>query len=315
MRYLKSGIALLLVAAGMTQICGAQAKPDESITQKAVEQFQTAPLNVVPLGKGIFLFSGDGANIVAIADDATTVIVDSGIESRVDELAGALSNTTHRPVTSLINTTWHFDHTGGNTFFGSSGTVIVAQENIAKELASGRSVPFVGLRDGPYPSQALPTRTFKTDLALEQGLERLDLINYGSAHTDGDTVVFVTPDNIAIVGDIFSNPYYPVIDLSSGGSIDGLINAVDKILARIGEETKIVPGHGLLATRADLVAYRDMLATVRDRVRTLIEAGKPMDQVVAAGPTRDFDGKWGGGYVSPTAFVQMVFSSLTAQQP
>jgi glyoxylase-like metal-dependent hydrolase (beta-lactamase superfamily II) len=299
----------------MTQICGAQAKPDESITQKAVEQFQTAPLNVVPLGKGIFLFSGDGANIVAIADDATTVIVDSGIESRVDELAGALSNTTHRPVTSLINTTWHFDHTGGNTFFGSSGTVIVAQENIAKELASGRSVPFVGLRDGPYPSQALPTRTFKTDLALEQGLERLDLINYGSAHTDGDTVVFVTPDNIAIVGDIVSNPYYPVIDLSSGGSIDGLINAVDKILARIAEDTKIVPGHGLLATRADLMAYRDMLVSVRDRIRTLIEAGKSMNEVVAAGPPRDLDGKWGGGYVSSAAFVQMVFSSLTAQQP
>jgi glyoxylase-like metal-dependent hydrolase (beta-lactamase superfamily II) len=315
MRCLKSGIALALLAMGMTRICGAQAKADESITRKAERQFQTAPLKTVPLGKGIFLFSGDGANIVAIADDVATVLVDSGIGSRVDELAVALGNTTHRPVTCLINTTWHFDHTGGNSFFGSSGTVIVAQENIARELASGRSIPFVGLRDGPYPPQALPTRTFKTNLALEQGLEQLDLINYGSAHTDGDTVVFMAPDNIAIVGDIFSNPYYPVIDLSSGGSIDGLIHTVDQILARVGEETKIVPGHGLLATRADLVAYRDMLVSVRGRVHTLIEAGKSMDEVVAAGPTRDFDGKWGGGYVSSAAFVQMVFSSLTAQRP
>jgi len=315
MRCLNSGIALVLLAAGMTQICGAQAKADESITQKAERQFQTAQLNTVPLGEGIFLFSGDGANIVAIADDATTLLVDSGIGSRVDELAVALGNTTHRPVTCLINTTWHFDHTGGNTFFGSSGTVIVAQENIAKELASGRSVPFVGLRDGPYPSQALPTRSFRTNLALEQGLERLDLVSYGPAHTDGDTVVYLTPDNIVILGDIFSNPYYPVIDLSSGGSIDGLIYTVDQILARIGKETKIVPGHGLLATRADLVAYRDMLGSVRDRVRTLIEAGKSVDQVVAAAPTRDFDGKWGGGYVSSADFVQMVFSSLTARRP
>ena len=315
MRCLKSGIALVLLVTGTSRICGAQVKADESITQKAERQFQTAPLNTVPLGKGIFLFSGNGANIVAITDDTTTVLVDSGIASRVDELAVALSHTTHRPVTCVINTTWHFDHTGGNTFFGSSGTVILAQENIAKELTSGRSVSFVGLRDGPYPSQALPTRTFKTNLALEQGLERLDLVNYGSAHTDGDTVVYLTPANIAIVGDIFSNPYYPVIDLSAGGSLEGLISAVDQILARITPETKIVPGHGALATRADLMAYRDMLATVRDRVRTLIEAGKPMDQVVAAGPTRDFDGKWGGGYVSSAAFVQMAFSSLTVQRP
>lgn len=315
MRCLKGGLVLVLLAGGLTRICRAQARADVSITQEAVRQFQTAPLNTVPLGKGIFLFSGDGANVVAITDDATTVLVDSGIASRIDELSQALWNVTHRPVTCLIDTTWHFDHTGGNTFFGSGGIVIIAQENISKEMASARTVPFVGLRDGPYPPQGLPTRTFKTNLALDHGHERLDLVNYGSAHTDGDTVVYLTPDNIAIVGDIFSNPYYPVIDLSSGGSVDGLIHTVDQILARINPETKIVPGHGSLATRADLLAYRDMMGAVRDRIRTLIEEGKSMDQVVAAAPTKDFDGKWGGGYVSSAVFVQMVFSSLTAQRP
>lgn len=315
MRCLKSGIALVLLASRLTPTCGAQAKADESITQKAERQFQTTPLNIVPLGKGIVLLSGDGANVVAITDDATTVLVDSGIASRADELAMAIWNTTHRPVTCLIDTTWHFDHTGGDTFFGSAGTTIIAQENTSKELASARSVPFVGLRHGPDPPQGLPTRTFKTSLAIDQGHERLDLVSYGSAHTDGDTVVYLTPDNIAIVGDIFSNPYYPVIDLSSGGSVEGLIHTVDQILTRINSETKIVPGHGLVATRADLLAYRDMLWAIRDRVRILIEEGKSMDQVVAAAPTKDFDGKWGGGYVSSTAFVQMVFSSLTAQRP
>jgi len=310
--YLNIGLALAVLASGVTRICVAQAKANESVTQKAERQFQNAPFNTVPLGKGIFLFSGDGANVVAIADDSSTVLVDSGIASRVDELAQAIGSDTHRPVTTLINTTWHFDHTGGNTFFGSGGVVIVAQENIAKELASGRSAPFIGLRDGPHPPQGLPTRTFKTNLAIEQGLEQLDLVNYGSAHTDGDTVIYVAPANIAVVGDIFSNPYYPVIDLSSGGSIDGLIYTVDQVLTHINTETKVIPGHGLPATRADLEAYRDMLVSVRDRIRSLIRAGKSIEQVVAADPARDFDAKWGGGYVPSATFVEMVFASLTA---
>jgi cyclase len=310
--YLNTGLVLAVLASGVTRISVAQAKPNESVTQKAESQFRNALFNAAALGNGIFLFSGDGANVVAIADDSSTLLVDSGITSRVDELAQAIGSATHRPVTTLINTSWHFDHTGGNTFFGSAGVVIVAQENIAKELASGRSVPFIGLRDGPYPPQGLPKRTFKTNLAIKQGLEQLDLVNYGSAHTDGDTIIYVAPANIAVVGDVFSNPYYPVIDLSSGGSIDGLIYTVDQILAHINTETKIIPGHGLPANRADLEAYRNMMVSVRDRVRSLIAAGKSIEQVVAADPTRDFDVKWGGGYVPSASFVEMVFASLTA---
>lgn len=307
-----SGLVLLQLTIGYTQMSVAQAKTDGSVTQKAEARFRSAPFNTVPLGRGVFVFSGDGANVVAIADDGSTVLVDSGIASRVDELALAIGSTTHRPVTTLINTSWHFDHTGGNTFFGSSGVIIVAQENIAKEMASSRSVPFIALRDGPYPLQGLPTRTFTTNLAIEQGLEQLNLVNYGSAHTDGDTVVYVEPANIVVVGDIFSNPYYPVIDLSSGGSVDGLIYTVDQILAHVNADTKIIPGHGFLASRADLEGYRDMLASVRDRIRSLIAAGKSIKEVVAAAPARDFDAKWGGGYVPSATFVEMVFASLAA---
>lgn len=124
-----------------------------------------------------------------------------------------------------------------------------------------------------YPPQGLPTRTFKTNLAIEQGLEQLDLVNYGSAHTDGDTVIYVAPANIAVVGDIFSNPYYPVIDLSSGGSIDGLIYTVDQVLAHIDTETKIIPGHGLPATRADLEAHCSR------KVNKTSSCGRPSERV------------------------------------
>ncbi len=179
------------------------------------------------------------------------------------------------------------------------------------QLSSVQSVPFVGLRDGHYPPEALPTVTYSSSMTLHQGPQQLILVNYGSAHTDGDTVVYISPANVAVVGDIFSNHFYPIIDLASGGSIDGVIHSLDEILARTDEQTKIVPGHGPVATRANLEEYRDMLVQVRQRIVDLIAAGKTIDEAVAAAPTREFDAKWGSGYVPPNVFTKMVFSSLT----
>jgi glyoxylase-like metal-dependent hydrolase (beta-lactamase superfamily II) len=147
-------------------------------------------------------------------------------------------------------------------------------------------------------------------MTLQQGSQQLTLENYGSAHTDGDTVIYIVPANVAVVGDIFSNHFYPIIDLVSGGSIDGMIHSLDRILAQTDERTKIVPGHGPVATRADLQDYRDMLVQVRQRIQDLIAAGKTMDEAVAAAPTKDFDAKWGSGYVPADVFTRMVFSSL-----
>jgi hypothetical protein len=129
-------------------------------------------------------------------------------------------------------------------------------------------------------------------MTLHQGSQRLTLANYGSAHTDGDTVIYIAPANVVVVGDIFSNHFYPIIDLASGGSIGGMIRSLDQILAQTDEQTKIVAGHGPVATRADLLDYRDMLVQVRQRIQSLIAAGKTMDEAVAATPTKDFDGKW-----------------------
>jgi glyoxylase-like metal-dependent hydrolase (beta-lactamase superfamily II) len=170
--------------------------------------------------------------------------------------------------------------------------------------------PSLACATANYPQQALPTVTYSKSMALRQGSHRLTLANYGPAHTDGDTIIYIAPANVVVVGDIFSNAFYPIIDLASGGSIDGLILSVDRILAQTDEQTKIVPGHGPVATRADLQAYRDMLVQVRQRIKVLITAGKTMDEAVAAAPTKDFDAKWGSGYVTPDVFTKIVFSSL-----
>jgi len=258
----------------------------------------------------MFMFSGDGGNVTAIVDDGNTLLIDSGIDSRVTELSEAVVKATMRPVTQLVNTHWHFDHIGGNVYFGSEGVSIIAQENVKKRLLSVQDVPFIGLRDGHYPSQALPAVAYSSSMTLNQGSQRLILANYGSAHTDGDTVIYIAPANVVVVGDIFSNHFYPIIDLASGGSIDGMIHSIDQILAQSDERTKIVPGHGPVATRADLQDYRDMLAQVRQRIQALIASGKTIEEAVAAAPTKDFDNKWGGGYVSPDVFTEMAFSSL-----
>jgi cyclase len=238
-------------------------------------------------------------------------VIDSGLASRVTELSEAVFKATMRPVTRLVNTHWHFDHTGGNAYFGSSGVIIIAQENVKKQLSSVQNVPFIGLRDGHYPSQALPGVTYSSSMTVHQGSQQLTLENYGPAHTDGDTVIYIAPANVAVVGDIFSNHVYPIIDLVSGGSIDGMIHSLDRILAQTDSQTKIVPGHGPVATRADLQDYRDMLVHVRQRVKIVAEAGKTIEEAVAGEPTKDVDAQWGKGYVSPDVFVRMVFTSLT----
>jgi cyclase len=304
-------LVLTLTVTGAASPMAGQVRTGETVIQKATEQFENTSLKTTSLGQGLFMFSGDGGNITAIVDDGSTLLIDSGLDSRAAEVSDAIFKTTMRPITRLVNTHWHFDHTGGNVFFGSTGVTIIAQENVKKRLSSVQDVPFVGLRDGHYPPQALPTLTYSSSMTLNQGSQQLTLVNYGSAHTDGDTVTYISPANVVVVGDIFSNHVYPIIDLASGGSIDGMIQSLDRVLAQTDEQTKIVPGHGSVATHADLQDYRDMLVQVRQRIKVLIAAGKTIDETVAAVPTKDFDAKWGGGYVPADVFTKMVFSSLT----
>ena len=302
----------ILLTTGTATLVAAQARTGETVIQKATEQFDNSPLKTISLSTNVFMFSGDGGNVTAVVDNGSTLLIDSGMDSRATELDGAVFKATMRPVTRLVNTHGHFDHIGGNVFLGSSGVTIIAQENVKKLLSSVQNVPFIGLRDGHYPAEALPSVTYASSMVLNQGTQQLTLANYGPAHTDGDTIIYISPANVAVVGDIFSNPFYPIIDLASQGSIDGMIQTVERILAQINDQTQIVPGHGPVARRAELEAYRDMLVVVRQRVERLVVAGKTIDEAVAAAPTKDFDEKWGSGYVTGEVFTKMVFTSLSA---
>src|SRR3989454_4285133 len=160
-------ILALVVAGAASQVTG-QAGTGQTVIQKATEQFENSPLKTTALGQGLFVFSGDGGDVTAIVDNGSTLIIDSGVDTRVTELSDAIFKATMRPVTRVVNTHWHFDHTSGNVFFGSAGVTIIAQENVKKRLSSVQSVPFVGLRDGHYPLQALPTVTYSSSMTLHQ---------------------------------------------------------------------------------------------------------------------------------------------------
>ena len=303
-----------VVISGTAFRAAGQAGTGETVIQKAIEQFESSPLKTTALDKDIWMLSGDGGNVAAIVAEGSTLLIDSGVDSRVSELNAASFKATSRPVTRLVNTHCHFDHTGGNVYFGSEGVTIIAQENVKRQLSSEQNVPLIGLRDGRYPTQALPTVTYSNSMTVNQGGEKLTLVNYGPAHTDGDTIIYIAPANVAVVGDIFSNHFFPIIDVASGGSIDGMIHSLDQILAQTDEQTKIVPGHGPVATRSELQEYRDMLAQVRQRIKVLVASGKTIGEAVAAAPTKDFDARWGSGYVPADVFVRMVFTSLIASR-
>src|SRR5438445_12613555 len=187
-------ILALVVAGAASQVTG-QAGTGQTVIQKATEQFENSPLKTTALGQGLFMLSGDGGDVTAIVDNGSTLLIDSGMDTRVTELSDAIFKAAMRPVTSLVNTHWHFDHTGGNVFFGSAGVTIIAQENVKKRLSSVQSVPFVGLRDGHYPPESLPTITYSSSMTLRQGPQQLTLVNYGPAHTAGDSVVYIPPAN------------------------------------------------------------------------------------------------------------------------
>src|SRR5260370_25009726 len=184
---------MVLSITGTTTLAAAQAKTGETVIQKATEQFDNSPLKTISLSAGVFMFSGDGGNVTAVVDNGSTLLIDSGMDSRSTELDAAVFKATMRPVTRLVNTHGHFDHIGGNVFLGSSGVTIIAQKNVKKLLSSVQKVPFIGMHDGHYPPEALPQIGYASSTTLRKCSHQLTLMNYGPATPHGNTNTSITP--------------------------------------------------------------------------------------------------------------------------
>jgi cyclase len=273
-------------------------------------QVGAPPIQTQQLAANITLLSGPGGNVVVLQGPDGKLVVDTFARPAWPRLKVALADLGAAPVRFVVNTHWHFDHTDNNAPLHADGATLVAHENTKKRLAERHHLAFLDLDIPPFPPAAFPQQTFTDTHSVSLGAESAALARFAPAHTDTDISVHFQKENVLHVGDIFFNGRYPFIDGSTGGAVNGMVAAADKALALADKDTKIVPGHGALATKADLVKYRDMLATARDRVQKLKTAGKSIEQAVAAKPFTDLDPFWGRGRFNGDTFVQIVYTTL-----
>lgn len=286
-----------------------QAPPDPVAAAAATRQQMAAtPIEATRLTDTLTMLSGPGGNVAVLNGPDGKVVVDTFILGAFGPLKQRIDAMGSSPILFAVNTHWHFDHADNNESFQQAGATIVAHANTAKRLAEPHDL--LGMRFGPAPKAALPTRTFAQSHTLQAGGEQLNLAYVPPAHTDTDITIHFTRGNVLHMGDLFFNGMYPFIDASTGGNITGMIAAADRALKLVNATTRIVPGHGPLADRGALAKYRDVLVTVRDRVAKLKKAGRSEKEVVAAGPTADLNPVWGKGFMMPDVFVGIVYNTL-----
>lgn len=251
-----------------------------------------------------------GGNIGVSAGDDGLILVDDQFAPQAEDILAALRILRDEPVRFVLNTHWHGDHTGGNQAMAERGAVIVAHENVRRRMSSEQFMKAFGRTVPPSPPGALPVVTFGDAVTLHFNDDTVRVQHLTAAHTDGDSYVHFVDANVIHAGDVFFNGLYPFIDVSSGGRIDGVIAACDRMLAVADADTRIIPGHGPVTDREGLQAYRDMLAAIRARVAAGIRDGKSLDAIRADKPTADWDAAWGGGFLKPDKFVEIVHDSL-----
>ncbi len=276
----------------------------------AQQDFSKVEIQTEKLSDTVYMMTGSGGNLgVSVGEDAVFVI-DDQFAPLTPKIQAAIAKLSSKPVQFVLNTHWHFDHTGGNENLGKAGAIIVAHENVRKRLSSEGFIEFLGMKTKPEPKVALPVVTFTRDITFRLNGDELMATHAPRAHTDGDSIVRFGKSNVVHMGDTFFNKLYPFIDTSSGGTVAGVLAAADGVLKTAGDGTKIIPGHGPLASKADLKAYRDMLAAISGNIRGQIKAGKTLEQVIASKPSAKYDAVWGKGFLAPEKFVEMVYKNL-----
>ena len=276
------------------------------------QDFSKVEIRAEKLSETTYMLVGAGGNIgLSVGEDAVFVI-DDQFAPLAAKIKAAIARITPKPVQFVLNTHFHFDHTGGNEAFGKDGALIVAHDNVRRRMSRDQLISFV-TSSSPQPASpkvALPVITVAGEITFHINGEEVHAFHVPRAHTDGDLIVHFRKSDVVHMGDVFFNGTYPFIDVSSGGSADGVVAAFDRVLALATEQTKIIPGHGPLSTRADLLAYRQLLATVVQRIRDLRRAGKSDDEIRSAKPAADFDARYGNGFIKPETFVQLMLAAI-----
>ena len=286
------------------------ADSDDVLVPGGLKAAATAKVTVQALRRNLSVLLGAGGNIAVLTGPDGKLLVDSEIVTARPHVAAALASINADPVKQLINTHWHFDHTGGNEWLHEAGASILAQENTRKHLSQATRVEGWKHTFPAAPTGAIPSTVFKEDYTLHANGTTLLLQHYSPAHTDSDISVHFAEADVFHTGDTFWNRDYPFIDYSTGGSIEGTIRATEANLAKVTDKMMVIPGHGAVGGKADLMLFRDVLVEIRDKVAALKKQGQSLAEVVATKPGSRYDAEWGNLFMSPAAFIALVYQGV-----
>lgn len=270
--------------------------------------------NAIKVTDGVYLLDGFGCNIAVSIGHDGVLIIDTGSPGHAERIKPAITEISGEPIHIVFNTHFHFDHVGGNEVFANDGAIIIAHKNARKRMLREWRVPeILGTKwpiIPPYPEVSLSKMSFNDSITVHFNKDTIQAIYILDAHSDGDVIIYFRKANVIHTGDLYLSNGFPIIDIYHGGTINGYIAAVDKIISLCDCNTKIIPGHGPLSDRDELQAYRDMLAISRDRIDKLIKEGKTLEEVIAADPTSNLY-KGGKSWLSPELFVYVVYHDLS----
>ena len=287
-----------------------QEVPLPEVVVNARKAAATAKIITQNLRGGVYVLMGSGGNIAVLPGPQGKVLVDAGMSTSQPQIVEALNAISPGPISHLINTHWHYDHTDGNEWMHAAGATIIAQDKCKARLSSVQQMKAFNSTFPAAPKGAIPTKTFAEKDGMKLNGVTLSMAHYEPAHTDTDIWIHFVEANVLHTGDTWFNGFYPFIDYSTGGSINGMIKAADRNLATAGPDTIIIPGHGPIGNRKQLQEFRDVLIYSRDAVATLKQQGKTLTEVVAAKPTEKYDSTYGTGFMKPEVFLGLVYQGV-----
>ena len=264
----------------------------------------------VPVGANIYALIAEGGNIAVSIGEEGTFLVDDQFAPLTRKVLWEIEQLGGGTPRFLVNTHWHFDHAGGNENLGAAGTVIVAHDNVREMLSVDNHISAFNRDIKALSNEGLPVITFSHDTTFHMNGETIRVFHVVHAHTDGDAVVHFQNANVIHAGDVWFNGFYPFIDVEHGGSLAGMLSATNQIIALTDEQTKIIPGHGPVGSREELVHYRNMLSQVLLELSALKKQGKSHEEMIAQQPTKSFDKEWGDGFLTSEKWLEIIYSGL-----
>ena len=275
------------------------------------QDFDKVQIQTVHVAGNVYMLIGSGGNIGVCAGDDGVFMVDDQFAPLTKKIRAAIAKISDKDIRFLINTHWHYDHVGGNENIGEAGSVIIAHKNVRTRMGTDQFIDFFQKTIPASPASALPIITFTKDITFHVNNENIEVFHVKTAHTDGDAIIYFKNADVLHTGDIYFAGIYPFIDVSSNGSVAGVIDAATYVLSIINDKTKVIPGHGPLSNKAELKAYVEMLSFLKDNITKSISEGKTFKEIQGSRPTQQFDTTWGGGFLSPDQFVQILYSDLS----